>query len=107
MLHDELTLSILRNTEKLKSQKSLADDLGYSVGKINYILKSLIDKGFIKIDNFAKNPNKRNYKYLLTKDGLEEKINLTEKFVHRKKKEYDILKSELDDMKNAKQEYAL
>jgi len=98
-MHDELTLSILRNTENLKSQKSLADDLGYSVGKINYVIKSLIDKGFIKIDNFAKNPNKRSYKYLLTKNGLEEKINLTEKFVQRKKEEYENLQADLENYK--------
>lgn len=69
MPQDELTLSILRNTQNIKTQKSFANEMGLSVGKLNYILKSLIEKGFIKAENFATNKNKKQYKYLLTKDG--------------------------------------
>ncbi len=72
--------------------------MGYSVGKINYVLKALIEKGFIKIENFYQNTNKKQYKYLLTTEGFEEKLNLTKKFVKRKKEEYEELQSELDVM---------
>jgi len=100
LLHqDELTLQILRRSESITSQPSLAKELGYSVGKINYIIKALIDKGLIKAENFATAKQKKKYKYLLTKKGIEEKIRLTENFIVRKKKEYDELQMELEMMK--------
>jgi len=79
--HDELTLSILRNINEDKTQKSLANELGLSVGKVNYVVKALIEKGFIKAENFFANKNKNQYKYLLTEVGMKEKIALTEKFL--------------------------
>ncbi|MBU0720102.1 MarR family EPS-associated transcriptional regulator, partial [bacterium] len=91
MQNEELTLSVLRNIETIQTQKSLADELGYSVGKINYVLKALIDKGLIKADSFIQNKNKNQYKYLLTQEGFEEKLTLTRKFVVRKKAEYEEL----------------
>lgn len=94
--NEELTLQILKNVDDTKSQQSLAKELGYSVGKINYVLKALIEKGFIKIENFCQNTNKKQYKYLLTQDGFEEKLNLTKKFVERKKAEYEELQKELE-----------
>jgi EPS-associated MarR family transcriptional regulator len=96
---EELTLQILRKSESIKSQPSLAKELGYSVGKINYILKALIDKGFIKAENFANSKQKKNYKYILTPKGLQEKVKLTEKFVVRKKAEYEELHQELEQYK--------
>ncbi len=69
----------------------MAQNLGLSVGKVNYVIKALIDKGFIKAGNFYKNKNKNQYKYLLTEVGINEKISLTERFIERKKKEYDEL----------------
>lgn len=99
MNQEELKLNVLRNVEDLKSQKSLADDIGVSVGKINYVLKALIEKGLIKTENFFANKNKNQYKYLLTKKGIEEKIELTEKFIKRKKDEYEELQRELDNLK--------
>ncbi|MGB5793142.1 MarR family EPS-associated transcriptional regulator [Poseidonibacter sp.] len=96
MYCEELELSILRNISKVTTQKNLANELGYSVGKINYILKALGDKGLLKIENFYNNKNKLQYKYLLTDEGVKEKINLTKKFIARKKKEYEELESELD-----------
>lgn len=99
MQKEELTLSVLRNIDTLKTQKSLADDLGLSVGKVNYVLKALIEKGLIKAENFFANKNKNQYKYLLTEQGIKEKMNLTEKFIQRKKKEYDELVYELESMK--------
>ena len=99
MHNDELTLNILRNIDTLKTQKNMADDLGYSVGKINYVLKALCEKGLIKAENFFANKNKNQYKYLLTQAGMDEKIALTQKFIERKKREYDVLVQELEMMK--------
>ena len=96
MHSDELVLNILRKSDSIKSQPSLAKELGYSVGKINFVLKALIDKGFIKVENFANSKSKKNYQYLLTQKGIQEKVTLTEKFVARKKKEYDELQKELE-----------
>lgn len=97
MQNEELTLSVLRNIGVIKTQKSLANDLGLSVGKVNYVLKALIEKGFVKAENFFINKNKNQYKYLLTEKGFKEKIALTEKFIDRKKKEYEELQKELDE----------
>jgi len=101
LYNDELALAILRNAETMRTQKSLASNLGYSVGKINYILKALISKGLIKVENFATSENKRHYKYLLTRDGIDTKINLTERFIEKKKREYEMLMVELDKMKES------
>ncbi len=78
------------------TQRELAKDLGFSLGKLNYCLKALKTKGLIKIDNFSKNPNKMNYIYILTPKGLSEKTKLTINFMKRKMKEYEELKSEID-----------
>ena len=84
----------IKNNPKY-SQRELADELGFSLGKLNYILNSLKDKGLIKIRNFEKNRNKFNYIYLLTPKGIAEKTKLTINFMKRKMKEYDELKKEL------------
>ena len=99
MKNEELTLAILRNAESIRTQKSLAESLGYSVGKINYILKALMAKGLIKAENFATSSNKKQYRYLLTREGIEAKVALTEKFIERKKREYDELLLELENIK--------
>ena len=96
---DELTLTVLRHAETVRSQKSLAEQLGYSVGKVNFILKALIAKGWVKKENFSNSTNKRQYRYLLTRDGIEAKISLTEQFIERKKQEYEILIAELEKEK--------
>ena len=72
----------------MDSQRSLAQEIGFSVGKVNYVLKALVDKGFIKADSFLNSQNKRKYSYILTDDGMKEKINLTKKFIVRKRAEY-------------------
>ena len=77
------------------TQRQLAEDLGFSLGKLNYCLKALKTKGFIKMKNFEKNPNKINYIYVLTPRGITEKAKLTVNFMKRKMKEYDELKKEL------------
>tara|TARA_Y100000816_G_scaffold282864_1_gene259051 strand:- start:250 stop:558 length:309 start_codon:yes stop_codon:yes gene_type:complete len=87
------------NKQPNLSQRKLADKLGFSLGKLNYIIKALKDKGFIKINNFSKNPNKLNYVYILTPKGISEKTKLTVSFMKRKMAEYEELK---DDLKNNK-----
>ena len=77
------------------TQRELAKELGFSLGKLNYCLRALQEKGFVKIENFKKNPNKINYFYVLTPMGLAEKTKLTMNFMKRKMKEYDELKKEL------------
>ena len=96
---DENQLNILRKINKNSelTQRKMADDLGISLGKLNYCIKELKKKGLIKIKNFKKNPNKLNYIYLLTPEGIAEKTKLTVNFMKRKMKEYDELKKELKD----------
>ena len=88
---------ILRKIVKDPSstQRDLANELNLSLGKVNYCIKALKNKGLIKINNFKKNPNKINYFYVLTPKGISEKTKLTINFMKRKMKEYDELKSEL------------
>ena len=77
------------------SQRELASELGFSLGKLNYCLKELKKKGFIKIENFKKSKKKLNYLYMLTPSGFTMKKNLTLNFMKIKMKEYDELKKEL------------
>ena len=88
---------ILRKIDKKPeaTQRELAQELGFSLGKLNYCLKALKQKGLIKIKNFEKNPKKINYIYMLTPSGLATKTRLTLNFMKRKIKEYDELKSEI------------
>ncbi len=89
--------NILRevNNKPSTSQRQLAKATGFSLGKLNYCLKALIDKGLIKINNFEKNPNKINYFYVLTPKGLKQKIKLTVNFMKKKVVEYEQLNKEL------------
>ena len=77
---------ILRKLQKKpnSTQRELASSLGFSLGKLNYCLKALQDKGFVKIKNFNKNPNKFNYLYLLTPRGISAKTQLTVNFMKKK-----------------------
>ena len=88
---------ILRKIEKKpnSTQRELADELGFSLGKLNYCIKALQNKGLVKIENFKKNPNKMNYFYVLTPAGITTKTKLTINFMKKKMKEYDELKKEL------------
>ena len=81
--------------ESKTSQRDLAGQLGFSLGKLNYCLKALRQKGFVKIKNFQRNINKFNYIYILTPKGISEKTKLTINFMARKMKEYEELKKEL------------
>ena len=79
------------------TQREMASDLGFSLGKLNYCLKALKKKGLVKINNFKKNPNKLNYLYYLTPKGITAKTNLTINFMKRKMQEYEELKMEIED----------
>ena len=95
----EKKLDILRQLNKNPgaSQRDLADKIGISLGKINYLLNELVKKGLIKVDNFSKNKSKINYIYLLTPKGISAKLSLTIKFMKRKLREYDELKKDLNE----------
>jgi EPS-associated MarR family transcriptional regulator len=92
---------ILKSLERdfYPTQRQLSNDLGVSLGKINYCLKSLIKKGFIKVNNFKNSNNKIQYSYLLTPKGIEEKAKLTLDFIRIKTQEYDTLKQEIKSLK--------
>ena len=91
--HFDVLRKIQKNPEV--TQRELAEELGFSLGKLNYCLKALQGKGLVKIKNFQKNPKKINYFYVLTPKGIAEKTKLTLNFRKRKMKEYDELKKEL------------
>ena len=82
------------------TQRELADQLGMSVGGLNYCLKALIDKGFVKMQNFQNSKNKFKYVYLLTPQGIAEKVTLTSRFLKRKMEEYEALKVEIEALKS-------
>ena len=90
-------LQVLRKIQNNpnKSQRELAKTLGFSLGKFNYVLNALKQKGLVKIKNFSKNPNKLNYMYYLTPKGFSEKTKLTINFMNRISKEYEELKKEI------------
>ena len=94
-------LNLLRKIKKNPnySQRKFAEELGFSLGKLNYCLNALKLKGLIKIKNFKKNPNKINYLYVLTPKGISAKTKLMINFMKRKMEEYDELKNELDERK--------
>jgi len=91
-------LDLLRKISKKPkvSQRILANELGFSLGKLNYCLRALKKKGLIKIKNFKNNKNKINYIYILTPKGIAKKSLLTVNFMKRKMKEYKELKGELE-----------
>lgn len=90
-------MRILQDNPNL-TQRELTEMLGMSVGGLNYCLNALIDKGFVKMDNFQKSKNKFKFKYvyLLTPQGIAEKVTLTSQFLKRKMEEYDALKVEIE-----------
>lgn len=77
------------------TQREAAIELGISVGKVNYCLRALMDRGYVKLDNFRRSPDKRCYRYWLTPSGIEEKTRVTVQFLRRKLDEYERLKHEI------------
>jgi EPS-associated MarR family transcriptional regulator len=98
---DKLDLLIKISKQPKVSQRILADELGFSLGKLNYCIGELKKKGLIKIKNFKNNKNKINYIYIITPKGISKKTLLTLNFMKRKMKEYEELKMELEN-KNEK-----
>lgn len=93
--HFEILRKISKKPEV--SQRELAEELGFSLGKLNYCIKQLKQKGLIKIKNFEKNPKKMNYLYVLTPQGISSKTRLTINFMRKKMQEYDELKAEMSN----------
>ena len=97
----ETHLKILKHiqTNPDISQRQLAEELGVSVGKVNYCLRALIDKGFVKAGNFKRNTDKLSYLYLLTPIGIEEKASLTANFLKCKIAEHEKITQEIEQLK--------
>ena len=94
---DESQILRTINKKPNSTQRQLASELGFSLGKLNYCLRALKEKGLVKIDNFKKNPSKFSYIYVLTPAGIAKKTKLTINFMKRKMKEYEDLQMELDE----------
>jgi EPS-associated MarR family transcriptional regulator len=101
-LESEEVLKLLREIEQTSetTQRELSSRLGISLGKINFLLNALIDKGHIKVDNFKKSGNKSAYLYYLTPGGIEEKARITSRYLRRKLIEYDELEHEIRRLKH-------
>ena len=102
MPNDEIQLRVLRLLEQNPqlTQRQLSAELGISLGKTHYIVKSLIDVGLIKLDNFQRSKNKLGYAYLLTPKGIAEKAAITVRFLARKQAEYKRLEQEIEALKS-------
>jgi EPS-associated MarR family transcriptional regulator len=94
-----LILMRVINENPQMTQRDLSSRLGLSLGKINFLIKSLIERGFIKADNFKNSNNKISYLYLLTPAGIEEKTKITYRFLKRKMEEYEKLENEIRHLK--------
>lgn len=101
-MNDETHYRLLKLIEASPeiSQRELANAMGVSLGKINYCLRAIIEKGLVKVKNFKANPNKRVYAYYLTPKGMEEKTHVTARFLKRKMSEYEELKHEIEQLKS-------
>ena len=101
MNNKDIHLDLLRKLESnpAYTQRELSHEMGVSLGKVNYCMKKLIEKGSIKLSNFSHNSNKVGYAYLLTPKGLEEKARLTFAFLKIKMEEYEMLKDEISLLK--------
>ena len=104
MNQNEIHLDLLRRLDSNPqcTQRELSKEMGVSLGKINYCMKKLIEKGLIKFSNFKNSDNKASYAYFLTPKGIEEKAKLTISFLKVKTKEYEMLKKEFDKLTNFK-----
>jgi EPS-associated MarR family transcriptional regulator len=102
MLNDEYRYKILKRLEANPeiSQRELAGELGISLGRVNYCIQALIEKGLVKAKNFRNSKNKAAYAYLLTPRGIEEKVKITAHFLKRKVDEYEALEKEIEQLRN-------
>lgn len=102
MNHKDIRLELLRKLEQNPkyTQRELSKEMGVSLGKVNYCMKKLIEKGLVKLANFSNNSDKVSYIYLLTPKGIENKSKLTIEFLKIKVEEYNMLKKEIDILQN-------
>jgi len=100
VLTDETRYRILKllESEPHASQRRIADELGISLGRVNFCVQALVEKGLVKVNNFRNSANKRAYLYLLTPRGIEEKSVVTARFLKRKLDEYEALKREVEEL---------
>ena len=100
-INQEIHLKLLRYLEARPpvSQRELAKHLGVSLGKTNYCLKALVEKGLVKVNNFRNSANKRAYLYLLTPEGIEVKARISVRFLRRKMEEYEVLRAEIEQLR--------
>ncbi|MEQ8407143.1 MAG: MarR family EPS-associated transcriptional regulator [Gammaproteobacteria bacterium] len=100
-MQDEITYKIMKSIEEnpSQSQRELSRSLGVSLGKLNYCINALVDKGWVKARNFKQNPNKAGYLYLLTPKGMEAKAKITLRFLRAKVSEYERLKTEIAQLR--------
>jgi EPS-associated MarR family transcriptional regulator len=100
-VQDDMHFWVMRCLQKTPdiSQRQLAKELGISLGSVNYCLQALMDKGWVKVQNFSKSTHKLGYVYLLTPSGIAEKSGLTRRFLSRKIDEYEVLKVEIENLK--------
>ena len=98
MVDNELHYYVLKQLEDnpYMTQRQLAEVLGVSLGKTNYLIKSLLDVGWLKLGNFRRSNNKMGYAYILTPRGLADKAEVTQRFLERKRAEYERLASEIE-----------
>ena len=101
MNNKDIRLDLLHKLESSPeyTQRELSQEMGVSLGKVNYCMQKLVEKGWVKLTNFSRNPNKVGYAYLLTPKGIEEKTKLTFAFLKIKMKEYEMLKDEISLLK--------
>jgi EPS-associated MarR family transcriptional regulator len=101
MPNQDIQLKVLKLLEHNPhlSQRELSAELGVSLGKTHYVLKALVDLGWVKLDNFRRSDNKLGYAYLLTPKGVAEKAKITVSFLARKQVEYGLLREEIERLK--------
>jgi EPS-associated MarR family transcriptional regulator len=101
-LHDEIQFRVLQRFHRTPevTQRKLARDLGVSLGSINFCCQALVEKGFVKMQNFSRSQNKLGYVYLLTPSGFNEKSRLAAKFLRRKLAEYEAIQAEINALRS-------
>lgn len=107
MLTEEVRYKLLKLLEPNPqlSQREVARELGISLGKVNYCLKALVDRGWIKAANFKNSKNKSAYMYLLTPRGIEEKARVTARFLQSRLRDYEALRAEIEQLRGEAQRH--
>ena len=96
---DYMILKIIKDNPNM-TQRQIANELGLSLGRTNYVIRALIDKGWIKLDNFKRSDNKLSYLYIITPEGMINRSRLAQNFLKSKSEEYNRLREEIINLKN-------